>query len=68
MVLVSVRIKEGSSNFETVNFIYANEVKYGTDDTVPAIRHKYAIDTIHHVNEIIDNDIIAGKTFLLLQG
>ena len=31
------------------------------------ISYKYAMDTIHHFNEIIDHNIIVGKIFLLPQ-
>ena len=65
MVPVSGEIKEQSSNFEPVNFISANEVKDGTDDTPPLISYKYAIDKIHHVNDIIYHKIITRKKILL---
>ena len=44
MVPVSGEIKEESSKFEPVNFIYDKEVKDGTDDTFLAIRYKYVIE------------------------
>ena len=68
MVPVSGDIQEESSNFEPVNFISSNEVKYGTDGKLPEISYKYAIDKIHHVKEITDHNIIIGKTFLIPQG
>ena len=61
MVPVSGEIKEESSKFERVNFIYDNEVKDGTDDTLLTISYKYAIYTINHVNDIIDHNIIIRK-------
>ena len=64
MVPDSVEIKEECFNFDPVNFIFDNIVKYWTDDTIPRINYKNAIDTTHHVNEIINNNIITGKTFL----
>ena len=64
MVPDSVEIKEEYFNFEPVNFIFANIVKDCTDDTIPKINYKNAIDTTHNVNEIIDHNIITGKTFL----
>ena len=68
MVQVSGEIKEESSNFEPVNFVSANEVKDGTDDTLPTLIYKDAIDTIHQVNEIMDHKIVTGKTFLIPHG
>ena len=68
MIIVSVEIKEESSNFEPVNFVSDNEVKDGTDNTLPTLRYKYAIDTIHQVNEIIDHSIVTKNTFLLPHG
>ena len=68
MVTVSEQIKEESYNFEPVNFVSANEVKNGTDDTLPTLRYKYAIDTIPQANEITDHTIITGNTFLLTHG
>ena len=65
MVPDSVDIKGEYFNFEPVNFIFDHIVKDWTDDTIPKINYKNAIDTTHHVNEIIDHNIITGKTFLL---
>ena len=65
MVLVSGDIKEQSSKFETFDFFSANEVKDGTDNTLPTLIYKDAIITIHQVNEIIDYIIFIINTFLL---
>ena len=40
MVTVIGEIKEYSSNLETFNFVSANEVKYGTDGTLPTLIYK----------------------------
>ena len=68
MVRASGDINEESSKFEPVNFISDNEVKYGNDAKLPDISYKYAIDTIHNVKKIIDNNIIIREIFLLPQG
>ena len=65
MVPDSVEINGEYFNFEPVNFIFGNMVKDWTDDTIPKINYKNAIDTTHNVNEIIDHNIITGKTFIL---
>ena len=46
-------INEKSSNFEPVNFVSANEVKDGTNNTLTALSYKSSIDNIHQVNDII---------------
>ena len=65
MVPVSGETKTESSNesfnTESINFILANKVGDGTDDTIPNISHKDAIHTIQHVNDIIDNNILIEK-------
>ena len=68
MIIVSVEIKEESSNFEPVNFVSDNEVKYGTDYTLTTLIYKDDIDTIHPVNDIIDHNIVTRKTFLVPYG
>ena len=68
MVRVSGDINEESSIFEAVKFISDNEVRYGTDATLPDISYKYIIDRIHNVNKIIDNNIIIKEIFLPPQG
>ena len=68
MVTVSGETKKESSNIDSVNFIFDNEVEDRTDDTLPAISYKDDIDTIQHFNNIIDHNILIGKTSLLLQG
>ena len=68
MVQFSGEIKEESSNFEPVNFVFANEVKDGTNDTLTELIYKSAIDTIHQVNKIIYHNIFIVNTFLLPHG
>ena len=68
MVAVSGEIKEESSNFEPVNFVSDNEVTDGTEDTLLKLSYKYAINTIHQVNEIIDHNIVIRETFFLPHG
>ena len=48
-------------NTEPINFILSNKVEDGTDDTIPDTSCKDAIDTIQHINEIIDNNILIRK-------
>ena len=57
-----------SLNTELINFISANKVDYGTDDTLPTIIYKDAIDTIQKSNDIIYNNILIRRMFLLPQG
>ena len=52
----------------THQFILANKVDAWTDNTLPTISYKYAINTIEHINDIIENNILIIKTFLLPQG
>ena len=68
MVQDSGRMKTESLNTEPINFISDNEVEDGNDDTLLDISYKDDIDTIQHVNDIIDNNILIRKTFLLPQG
>ena len=68
MIQVSGEINEKSSNFEPVNFVSANEVKDGTNDTLKALSYKSAIDNIHQVNDIIYKKNFIGKTFLIPHG
>ena len=68
MVPVSVDIKEESSKFEPFNFFSDNEVNNGTDYSLPALSYKDVNDIIHQVNNIIDQNIVIGKTFLLPYG
>ena len=68
MLPVSGETKTESLITEPINFILSNKVKDGTDDTLPDIRYKDAIDAIQHSNEIIDNNIFIVKKFLLPRG
>ena len=54
-------------NTEPINFFLAKNIKNCTDDTLLTISYKYTIDTIQNTNEIIDNNILIRKTFLLPQ-
>ena len=51
----------------TNKFVLDNDIEYWTYDTLPTIIYEVDIDTIQHVNEIIDNNILIWRTFLLLQ-
>ena len=62
------KMKTESLNTEPINFILDNEVEDWNDDTLLDISYKDDIDTIQHVNDIIDNNILIRKTFLLPQG
>ena len=68
MVPVSGQIKEESSNFELVNFVSVDKVKYGTDGTILTLIYKDGIDTICQLNEIIDQNIFIGNTLLQPHG
>ena len=57
-----------SLNTEPINFISGTKVEYGTDDNLLTISYKYAIDAIQQFNNIIDNNIIIGKMFLIPRG
>ena len=63
MVPVSRETKKESSNIEPVNFISANKVEDETDDKLASISYKDVIDTMKHVNEIIDHNILSRKHF-----
>ena len=64
MVPVSGETEKESSNIDTVHFISANEVEDGPDDTLPDISYKDAIDTIQHIHDIMDHNIlIRGKFY-----
>ena len=71
MVPVSGETKTESStefiNTEPINFILTNEFGYGKYGTLPNISYKGDIDTIQHDNEIIDNNILIGKSSYLLK-
>ena len=67
MLLVSGETKTESLITEPINFILSNKVKDGTDDTLPDIRYKDAIDAIQHSNEIIDNNIFIVKNSYFLE-
>ena len=68
MVPVSGEIKEEYSKLEPVNFVSSNEVNDGTGDTLPTLRYKDDIDTIHQVNYIIYKNIVIKNNFLLPHG
>ena len=68
MVQVSGEIKEESYNFEPVNFVSANEVKDGTENTLPSLSYKDNIGSINQVNKIIYHNIVTGKTFMIPKG
>ena len=68
MVPVSVDIEEEYFNSKPVNFIFANRVNDWTDDEITETSYKNTIDTTHHLNKIIDNNIITGKKFLIPKG
>ena len=55
-------------NTEPINFILASSVEDVTDDKLPTNSYNDYIDTIQHTNEIIDNNIIVRRTFLLSKG
>ena len=63
MVPVSEEIKEQFSNFEPVKFVSVNGFKYGTGDTLRKLIYKDAINSIHQVIKVRDNNIIIGKDF-----
>ena len=68
MVPVIGEIKEYSSNLETFNFFSANEVKYGTDGTLPALNYKDVIGIVCQFNAIIDHNIFIRNTLLQPHG
>ena len=72
MVPVSGDTKTESStkylNTEPIHFILDNKVDYGNGDTLLNIINKGAIDTIQHVNEIIENNTLIGNFLLIPQG
>ena len=67
MLPVSGETNTESLITEPINFILSNKVKDGTDDTLPDIRYKDAIDAIQHSNEIIDNNIFIVKNSYFLE-
>ena len=61
MVPVSGETKRESSNIDPVSSISDNDVDYGTDDTLPDISYKDAIDIIQYINDIIDHNILTSE-------